>query len=109
MISTHVLDTSRGAPAAGVTVRLFRIDGDTRESIATAQTDSDGRISPIFGGELAAGSYELLFSAGEYFRAGGTATFFQDIPVRFVINSGTHKLHIPLLLAPFGYSTYKGS
>ena len=109
MISTHVLDTSRGIPAAGVTARLFRIQGDERELIATGQTDSDGRISPLFGGELAEGTYELLFSAGEYFRAAGAATFFDDVPVRFKINSGTRKLHIPLLLAPFGYSTYKGS
>lgn len=109
MISTHVLDTARGNPAAGVTVRLFRVDADARELLATGQTDSDGRISPIFGGELAAGTYELLFSAGEYFRAAATATFFEDVPVRFVINSSTRKLHIPLLLAPFAYSTYKGS
>jgi len=90
-------------------VQLFRIEGDGRELIATAQTDSDGRISPIFGGELAPGTYELLFSAGEYFRAAGTQTFFQDIPVRFTVDSGAQKLHVPLLLAPFGYSTYKGS
>ena len=109
MISTHVLDTARGLPAPGVTVQLFRIDDNARELIATAQTDAGGRISPIFGGELAAGTYELLFSAGEYFRAAGTQTFFGDIPVQFAINSGEQKLHIPLLLAPFGYSTYKGS
>lgn len=109
MISTHVLDTSRGVPAAGVTVRFLRIESSERELIATGQTDSDGRIAPLFGGELVEGTYELLFSAGEYFRALGTATFFDDIAVRFEISSGTHKLHIPLLLAPFGYSTYKGS
>jgi 5-hydroxyisourate hydrolase len=109
MISTHVLDTSRGGPARGVTVRLFRIDGDERELIATGETDADGRIAPIFGGELEAAPYVLLFSAGAYFGAAGVATFFDEIPVRFLITQSLRKLHIPLLLAPFGYSTYKGS
>jgi 5-hydroxyisourate hydrolase len=109
MISTHVLDTSRGAPASGVTVRLFRIDGEERELLATGQTDADGRIAPIFGGELEPATYVLLFSAGAYFRAAGVATFFDEIPVRFVIERGLSKYHIPLLLAPFGYSTYRGS
>ncbi len=109
MISTHVLDTSRGEPARGVTVRLFRIDGDERELLATGETDRDGRIAPIFGGELEAATYVLLFSAGAYFRAGGVATFFDEIPIRFVIERGLSKYHIPLLLAPFGYSTYRGS
>ncbi len=109
MISTHVLDTSRGEPASGVTVRLFRIDGDERELIATAQTDADGRIAPIFGGELDPATYVLLFSAGAYFQKAGVATFFDEIPIRFVIEQGSRKYHIPLLLAPFGYSTYRGS
>jgi 5-hydroxyisourate hydrolase len=109
MISTHVLDTSRGEPARGVTVRLFHIDGDRRELIATGETDPDGRIAPIFGGELEPATYVLLFSAGAYFRAAGVETFFDEIPVRFVIAQSGRKLHIPLLLAPFGYSTYKGS
>jgi 5-hydroxyisourate hydrolase len=109
VISTHVLDTSRGAPARGVTVRLFHIDGDERELIATGETDSDGRIAPIFGGELEPATYVLLFSAGAYFRAAGVDTFFDEVPVRFLITQSERKLHIPLLLAPFGYSTYRGS
>ena len=109
MISTHVLDTSRGEPASGVTVCLFRTDGDERELIATGETNADGRIAPIFGGELEPATYLLLFSAGAYFRATGTETFFDEIPVRFVIAQSAQKLHIPLLLAPFGYSTYRGS
>ena len=109
MISTHVLDTSRGEPAAGVTVRLFHIDGDERTLIATGQTDADGRIAPIFGGDLEPATYVLLFSAGAYFRSAGVATFFDEIPIRFVIEQGARKYHIPLLLAPFGYSTYRGS
>ena len=109
MISTHVLDTSRGEPARGVTVRLFRIDGDKRELIATGETDTDGRIAPIFGGELAAATYVLLFSAGAYFRTAGVATFFDEIPIRFVAEKGLSKYHVPLLLAPFAYTTYRGS
>jgi 5-hydroxyisourate hydrolase len=108
MISTHVLDTSRGEPARGITVRLFRIDGDERELIATGETDPDGRIAPIFGGELEAATYVLLFSAGDYFRSAGMPTFFDEIPIRFVVEGGSRTYHIPLLLAPFGYSTYRG-
>ncbi len=109
MISTHVLDTSRGEPARGVAVRLFRIDGDERELLATGETDADGRIAPNFGGELEPATYVLLFSAGAYFQAAGVATFFDEIPIRFVIERSPCKYHIPLLLAPFGYSTYRGS
>lgn len=109
MISTHVLDTARGEPARGVTVRLFRMNGDENELLATGETDADGRIAPIFGGEVKPGAYLLLFSAGAYFAAAGVATFFDEIPVRFVIEPGARKYHIPLLLAPFGYSTYRGS
>jgi 5-hydroxyisourate hydrolase len=109
MISTHVLDTSRGKPASGMTVRFFHIDGDERELLATGQTDPDGRIAPVFGGELEAGTYVLLFSAGAYFSAAGIATFFDEIPIRFVVEKGLSKYHIPLLLSPFGYSTYRGS
>ncbi len=109
MISTHVLDTSRGEPASGVTVRLFKINGEERELIATAQTGADGRIAPLFGGKLEPATYVLFFSAGAYFRAAGVATFFDEVPVRFVIEQGSRKYHIPLLLAPFGYSTYRGS
>lgn len=109
MISTHVLDTSSGEPATGVTVRLFHIDGDERELLATGETDADGRISPIFGGELEPATYVLLFSAGAYFRSAGVKTFFDEIPIRFVVEQGARKYHIPLLLAPYAYSTYRGS
>ncbi len=109
MISTHVLDTSLGKPASGVTVRLFRIHGDERELLATGQTDADGRIVPIFAADLEPATYVLFFSAGEYFRAMAVATFFDEIPVRFVVEQATRNYHIPLLLAPFGYSTYRGS
>lgn len=109
MISTHVLDTARGAPAAGVAVRLWRINGEERELMATGQTNADGRVAPLFGGELEPGTYVLLFSAGEYYREINIATFFEDIPVHFVIEKGAGNYHIPLLLAPFAYSTYRGS
>lgn len=109
MISTHVLDAARGTPAAGITVRLFRVDGDERELLATAQTDNNGRIAPIFGGNLEPASYVLVFSAGEYYRGAGVQTLFDEIPVRFIVDATSAKYHIPLLLSPFAYSTYRGS
>jgi len=109
VISTHVLDVTRGKPAEGVTVRLFHIDGDERTLLASGSTDSDGRVAPVFDGDLAPATYVLLFSAGQYFRGQGTDTFFDEIPVRFVIASGEQRYHVPLLLSPFGYSAYRGS
>lgn len=109
MISTHVLDSARGTPAAGVTVRLFRAGDEKRELLATAQTDVNGRVAPIFGGALEPAGYVLMFSVGEYYRAAGVATFFDEIPVRFVIDNASANYHIPLLLSPFAYSTYRGT
>lgn len=108
-LSTHVLDIARGAPAPGVEVALFKIDGDTREPIAAARTDGDGRIASPFGGELAAGTYELVFLVGAYFKYHGVTGFYHDIPVRFQIDDVAARHHVPLLLSPWGYSTYRGS
>jgi 5-hydroxyisourate hydrolase len=109
MLSTHVLDVMRGKPAAGLEVRLYHIMPDSREEIARAQTDADGRIAAPFGGTLEPGCYELLFYAGEYFRAHGNDAFYAEIPVQFLIASNDVKYHVPLLLSAFGYSTYRGS
>lgn len=109
MISTHVLDAGRGVPAIGVTVRLFRVDDEERALLATAQTDGNGRIAPIFDDNLEPASYILVFSAGEYYRATGVQTLFDEIPIRFVIDNAQASYHIPLLLSPFAYSTYRGS
>jgi 5-hydroxyisourate hydrolase len=100
-LTTHVLDISRGRPAAGVAIDLLR-DG---EVIATAVTGADGRAAPL--DELVSGVYELRFAVGDYF--GGEPGFLDVVPVRFrVTDPGSHH-HVPLLVAPGGYSTYRGS
>ena len=98
-LSTHVLDTARGRPAAGVPVVLRR-DGEVLEDTVT---DDDGRIRF---GELETGIYELEFTVGEYF---GEATFLDRIPLRFTISDAAAHYHVPLLVSPWAYSTYRGS
>jgi 5-hydroxyisourate hydrolase len=114
-LSTHVLDTARGKPAAGVKITLYRISGQSHRKIAEAVTNADGRTdSPMLeGAALTPGSYELVFAAGDYLRASGQAgegvLFLDEIPIRFgVADAGGH-YHVPLLISPFGYSTYRGS
>lgn len=107
-LSTHVLDASRGRPAAGVAVRLTAADG---RELATAVTDDDGRVREL--GVLAAGDYRLAFATGEYFAATGQQGFYPEVVVTFTvtdadIDSGQHH-HVPLLLSPYAYSTYRGS
>ncbi|HEY5258494.1 MAG TPA: hydroxyisourate hydrolase [Candidatus Baltobacteraceae bacterium] len=108
-LSTHVLDTARGLPASGIEVTLFAVAQGKRTEIARGVTNADGRVVSPFGGELQSGSYELLFSAGPYFAQTGTASFFDRIPVAFRIDPDTKHYHVPLLLAPWSYSTYRGS
>ncbi|MEO6912518.1 MAG: hydroxyisourate hydrolase [Candidatus Baltobacteraceae bacterium] len=103
MLSTHILDIGRGLPAGGILVRLYRIDEGDRVFIAQAQTDRDGRVNAPFGGTLAVGRYELVFSVGDPER------FYDEIPVRFRIEADSGTCHIPLLLSPYGYTTYRGS
>ncbi len=112
-LTTHVLDTARGVPAAGLRITLDRIDGNTRERLAEMATNADGRTDgPILPRErFAAGTYELTFHAGDYLRGSGARltepAFLDLIPIRFGMESGHY--HVPLLLSPFGYSTYRGS
>ena len=122
MISTHVLDTALGVPAAGVRVRLERVSEGGAEEIGRASTDSDGRISEIGPRQLPSGTYRLIFGTGEYFeglnatpgagpdpqRQPGTA-FFPEVTVTFTVADPARHYHVPLLLSPFGYSTYRGS
>ena len=105
-LTAHILDTALGRPAAGVLIQVCR----NGETAAEAKTNDDGRTpSPLLeGAAFAPGSWEIRFHAGEYFRRDGRATFWDVIPVRFSADSGGH-YHIPLLLSPFGYSTYRGS
>ncbi|MFP4304976.1 MAG: hydroxyisourate hydrolase [Rhodosalinus sp.] len=113
-LTTHVLDTARGQPAAGLTVTLYRIEGATRTELARMTTDADGRTdAPILPREsFAPGTYELVFAAGSYLRARGqdapAPLFLDQIPIRFGMSEETH-YHVPLLLSPYGYSTYRGS
>ena len=107
-LSTHVLDIARGVPAVGIEVALYRL-GKERTLIAQAATNTDGRIPAPFGGPLEPGSYELVFGAGSYFASAGLETFYNEIPIRFRVGPGQESYHVPLLLAPWGYSTYRGS
>ncbi len=108
-LSTHVLDIARGVPGARIEVALLRSDGAVRTPIARARTDDGGRIAGPFGGELEPGWYELVFTVGAYFKRLESASFYDEIAVRFHIEEGTAHYHVPLLLAPYGYSTYRGS
>ena len=115
-LTTHVLDTARGLPAQGLTIELFRLDGDSRSLLKTVVTNADGRVDggPLLtAGSFLAGNYELVFHAGAYLRASGAAladpAFLDIIPIRFGIADVTAHYHVPLLLSPYGYSTYRGS
>ena len=108
-ISTHVLDTTRGRPATGLAVTLRRRAPDGAWSVVgRAVTDADGRVKELAPGPLANGDYRLEFATGEYFKASGTAVFYPEVFVTFATTDGDTHLHVPLLLSPFGYSTYKG-
>ncbi len=108
-LSTHVLDTARGVPAAGIAVALYVLRGSARALLAQAITNADGRTDKPLAAELPAGSYELVFAAGPYFARHGLAAFYDDVPVRFTLSDESERCHVPLLLSPWGYSTYRGS
>lgn len=108
-LSTHVLDLTRGVPASNLEVLLLRIDGEKRIPLATGHTDKEGRIAAPFGGDLLAGTYELFFVVRPYFERHGMTSFYHDIPVRFRVDDAAARYHVPLLLSPWGYSTYRGS
>jgi len=113
-LTTHVLDTARGVPAKGLKIDLFRITSGTHVHLRTVHTNSDGRTdSPILPAEaFATGTYELVFHAGAYLDGVGTPPedprFLDVIPIRFGMSKPDH-YHVPLLLQPFGYATYRGS
>ncbi|WP_218639662.1 hydroxyisourate hydrolase [Paenibacillus sp. FSL R7-0337] len=124
-LSTHVLDLSQGKPAAGLSLQLWRMDNGGPVLLREALTNEDGRLdAPLLAGEeMLAGSYELLFMAGDYFRgtqagagepeteeeAGAVVPFLDQIPIRFNMPDPSAHYHVPLLVAPGGYSTYRGS
>jgi 5-hydroxyisourate hydrolase len=109
-ITTHVLDTSLGKPAVGVMVKLARLaEGATRE-LGVGVTDADGRVKALLGPTpLESGVYRLSFATGDYYRAAGRPSFFEQVEVHFRVEDGSEHHHVPLLLSPFGYSTYRGS
>jgi 5-hydroxyisourate hydrolase len=106
MVTTHVLDTARGVPAAGVMVRLERVSDTGPTEIARARTDGDGRAASLGPDELPSGTYRLVFDTGEY-HAG--APFFPEVAIMFTVDGAAPHYHVPLLLSPFGYTTYRGS
>ena len=108
-VSTHVLDVSRGRPAEGIVVGLFALEDGRRRHVATTHTNADGRTNKPLGTGLAPGSYELLFAVEEYFLRDGVAAFFDAVPIRFRVADAGARYHVPLLLSPWGYSTYRGS
>lgn len=113
-LTTHVLDTAAGRPAAGLEIALYRLEKDARVHLKTVRTNADGRCdAPLLAGEdFATGEYELVFHAGDYLRAKGVAlpspAFLDIVPIRFGMAEPAH-YHVPLLLSPYGYSTYRGS
>ncbi|WP_134499106.1 hydroxyisourate hydrolase [Microvirga pakistanensis] len=114
-LSTHVLDNVNGKPARGIRIELFVLEGDVRRSVLRTVTNADGRTdAPLMIGEaFRAGTYELVFEVGAYFKALGTPTadppFLDTVPVRFTIAEPDGHYHVPLLVTPWSYSTYRGS
>lgn len=114
-LSTHVLDTAHGCPAAGMRIELSRLDSGAYRLLKTLVTNADGRTDepPLSAAEMATGRYELLFDVAGYFRVRGTPLpeppFLEQVPVRFAICDATGNYHVPLLVSPWSYSTYRGS
>ncbi len=113
-LTTHVLDTAGGLPAAGMSVRLYRV-GESRQELVATETNDDGRCdAPLLdGAAMQAGTYELEFEAGAYFAARGVdlpdPPFLDRVVIRFGIAEADSHYHVPLLVSPYGYSTYRGS
>lgn len=114
-LTTHVLDTAHGCPGAGLYIELYRVDSERLELITRTLTNNDGRCdTPLLDGEhFSSGIYQLHFLAGDYFRARGAVTadpaFLDVVVVRFGIDAGQAHYHVPLLISPYSYSTYRGS
>ena len=114
-LTTHVLDTARGCPAEGIRIALYWVSGNSHRKIAETITNDDGRTdAPILPAEtFKTGTYELVFFCGEYLKetgqAGDDPLFLDEIPIRFGMSDAEAHYHVPLLLSPYGYSTYRGS
>ncbi len=108
-ITTHVLDAALGLPAAGVPVLLEQLGPDSTEAIDTAVTDDDGRCGSLGPDHPPAGTYRLTFNTAAYFTATGQTGFYPTVSVTFTLADPARHYHVPVLLSPFAYSTYRGS
>ena len=108
-VTTHVLDTAAGRPAAGVGVSLWGRRGETWTPLGEGTTDADGRVGSLGPEQLQVGTYRIDFATGDYFAATGTETFFPSVSLTFALADAAQHYHVPLLLSPFAYSTYRGS
>ena len=110
-LTTHVLDTANGRPAAGMRVELFRIEGEGRKQLKEVVTNADGRTDePLLDeDEFGPGRFEIVFHVGAYFGEGGDPPFLDDVPVRFGVSDPSSHYHVPLLATPWSYGTYRGS
>ncbi len=110
-ITTHVLDTARGRPAAGIAVKLEVRAGEGWKLLGQGRTDTNGRCNALLpeNARLEPGTYRLVFDVGAYFRSQQTETFYEAIPIVFMIRHPEAHYHVPLLVSPYGYSTYRGS
>lgn len=111
-LTTHVLDTMRGKPGAGIRIELYALEGVMAKRVADTITNADGRTdAPLLAGDaLRAGRYELLFHVGDYFRRdGGDSPFLDVVPIRFAVADAAAHYHVPLLASPWSYTTYRGS
>lgn len=108
-ISTHILDTTKGKPARGVTVWLDLHEGQNWRRVGEGVTNEDGRVKPLLDTIPKEGTYRIHFQVAEYFQQQKTEAFFPSVTIEFVVKSVKEHYHVPLLLNPFGYSTYRGS
>jgi 5-hydroxyisourate hydrolase len=114
-LTTHVLDTVTGRPGSAMRLALYRVDGPERTRLVETTTNDDGRVDqPLLEGEsMGRGTYELVFQVGHYFRVKGVdlanPAFLDEVPIRFGIDDPNAHYHVPLLVSPFAYSTYRGS
>ena len=108
-ITTHILDTATGKPAEGVPVSLHVLKDGSWSEIAVGQTDSDGRVKELGPEVLASGTYRLQFTTAEYFAQRNTPAFFPEVVLTFAVDTDEPHYHVPLLLSPFSFSSYRGS